>query len=255
MNQLREKLARGERVYGSLVSLTDPALCEIMGRVGYDCVWIDLEHTYISERDTLCHLNAARASGIASLVRVPQHDLTVTKRVLEMGPDAVLFPMVRSAAEARELLDMTLYPPFGNRGFGPMRAIGYGADDAAVYVRERSLDTCRLMQIEHVSMINELDEIAANPYIDGFIFGPNDLSGSVGKMFCVFDEETVSQMRRAISIIKKHGKVFGIAGGMDQHAIDFWQSMEPDLLFAGADWNFVFAAGRDTLARMRGTSV
>ena len=104
MNQLREKLARGERVYGSLVSLTDPALCEIMGRVGYDCVWIDLEHTYISERDTLCHLNAARASGIASLVRVPQHDLTVTKRVLEMGPDAILFPMVRSAAEARELL-------------------------------------------------------------------------------------------------------------------------------------------------------
>lgn len=49
----------GERMNGALVSLTDPALCEIIARAGFDCVWIDLEHTYISERDTLCHLNAA----------------------------------------------------------------------------------------------------------------------------------------------------------------------------------------------------
>jgi len=252
MNQLREKLSRGERVYGSLVSLTDPCLCEIMGRVGYDCVWIDMEHTYISERDALCHLNAARATGIASLVRVPQHDLSETKRILEMGPDAILFPMVRSAAEARELIDMTLYPPLGNRGFGPMRAIGYGAEDAAAYVDAKSLvDTCRFMQIEHVSMINELDEIAANPYVDGFIFGPNDLSGSVGEMLRVFDETTAAEMRRAIAIMKKHGKPFGIACGADQRALDYWSSFAPDMLFAGADWCFVYSAGIDTLKRMR----
>ena len=57
----------------------------------------------MSYRDVLCHLNGARSAHIASLVRLPQNDLTATKKILEMGPDAVLFPMVRSKAEFEEL--------------------------------------------------------------------------------------------------------------------------------------------------------
>ena len=87
MNSLREKMNGESMIRGTLVSLCDPSLCEIMGNAGYNCVWIDTEHTYMSERDVLCHLNAARASGIASVVRLPQNDLTATKKILEMGPD------------------------------------------------------------------------------------------------------------------------------------------------------------------------
>ena len=105
MNLLRQKLERKEKILGTLVSLTDPALCEIMGNVGFDCVWIDMEHTCISCKDALCHLNAARATGIPAVVRLPQNDLSYTKRVLEMGPDGIIFPMVRSAKEVRELLE------------------------------------------------------------------------------------------------------------------------------------------------------
>ena len=47
MNILREKLQKNNFIRGTLVSLTDPCLCEIMGNVGFDCVWIDTEHTYI----------------------------------------------------------------------------------------------------------------------------------------------------------------------------------------------------------------
>ena len=39
MNILREKIKNGEKTCGTLVSLTDPALCEIMGIVGYDYIW------------------------------------------------------------------------------------------------------------------------------------------------------------------------------------------------------------------------
>lgn len=84
MNSLRSKLENGEKICGSLVCLTDPCLCEIMGNVGFDCVWIDMEHTYMSYKDVLCHLNAAKSSGISSVVRLPQNDLTATKKILEM---------------------------------------------------------------------------------------------------------------------------------------------------------------------------
>ncbi len=250
MNMLRQKVEAKEKIRGAIVSLTDPCLCEIMGHAGFDCVWIDMEHTYMTCKDVLCHLNAARSVGIPSLVRVTQDDLTITKKVLEMGPEGIIFPMVRTAEEAKRLIDMTLYPPYGNRGFGPMRAIRYGADDAKEYVDKKSFDVCRLMQIEHIDFIDELEEILKIPYIDGFVFGPNDLSGSVGEMLDVYSEKTVFAMHRAVDLLKKHKKYFGIACGMDESVIEFWSKFEPDMLFAGADWNYVYQAGCDTFKNM-----
>lgn len=251
MNTLRYKIENGQNIYGTLVSLTDPALCEIIGNSGFDCVWIDMEHTYMSCKDILCHLNASKSVGIPSLVRVPQNDLTITKKVLEMGPDGIIFPMVRTEDEVRKLIDMTLYPPYGNRGFGPMRAIRYGADDAKEYTDKKSLELCRFIQIEHIDLIDNLEKIVENPYIDGFILGPNDLSGSVGEMLEVYSEKTITQVKRAVNILKKYNKCFGVACGMDNSVIKFWSEFKPNMIFAGADWNFIYQAGCDTLKNIK----
>lgn len=251
MNALRRKIENGERVLGTLVCLTDPCLCEIMGNIGYDCVWVDTEHTYISCKEVLCHLNAARGANIPVVVRLPQNDLTSTKKILEMGPDGIIFPMVRTKKEAEELLSMTLYPPLGTRGFGPLRAIGWGAMDAKEYVEKNSFDCCRFMQIEHIDMIEELDEIAKLPYIDGFIFGPNDLSASLGEFLDVFEESTMNKIKEAIEILRRNGKYVGLAGGAAERDIKAWTSLGIDMLFSGADWGFVYTKGKETLDLMR----
>ena len=251
MNLLKKRITEKEKLNGTHVSLTDPCLCEIMGNVGFDVVWIDMEHTYMSYKDVLCHLNAARSSGISSVVRVPQDDFTVTKKILEMGPDGIIFPMVRNAEEANRLIGMTLYPPLGTRGFGPMRAIRYGVDDAKQYVDSKNLELCRFIQVEHVDCIENLEEIVKNPFIDGFIFGPNDLSASLGDFLNVFDEKTVSWIRRAIDLLKSNGKYIGLSGGMDKKAIDFWKDLDIDVLFAGSDWNYICSAARETLQKLQ----
>lgn len=250
MNRLKEKLVNGEKVKGTLVCLTDPCLCEIVGNVGYDCVWIDMEHTYMSYKEVLCHLNAARASEIPAIIRLPQNDLTATKKVMEMGPDGIIFPMVKSAEETRNLIEMTLYPPNGTRGFGPMRAIGYGAVDALEYVKEKELDMCRFLQIEHIDMIKDLEEIMKIPYIDGFIFGPNDLSGSLGEFLDVFGEKTFEEIKRTVNTLKEHGKIVGLAGGMSEDAIKKWSELNLDMLFSGGDWCFVYNQAKTTLEIM-----
>lgn len=247
MNILKERLINGEKIKGTLVCLTDPCLCEIIGNTGYDCVWIDMEHTYMSYKEVLCHLNASRASGIPAVIRLPQNDLTATKKIMEMGPDGIIFPMVKSAEETRNLIEMTLYPPVGTRGFGPMRAIGYGAQDAKEYVTKNEKDMCRFLQIEHIDMIEDLEEIIKIPYIDGFIFGPNDLSGSLNEFLDVFGDKTFSEIKRAILILREHGKIVGLAGGMSETAIKKWSELDLDMLFAGADWCFVYEQAKSTL--------
>ena len=156
--------------------------------------------------------------------------------------------MARNAAEVREWIGMTLYPPHGTRGFGPMRAIGYGKDDVMDYVTRTSLDFCRFVQIEHVDCVENLEEIARIEYLDGFIFGPNDLSGSLGELGHVFDDATVALIKRAIEIARKHGKYVGLAGGYAPETIRFWSELGVDMLTVGADWNFIYEQGARTLA-------
>ena len=36
MSSLKEKIKSNKKICGTLVSLTDPCLCEIVGNIGYD---------------------------------------------------------------------------------------------------------------------------------------------------------------------------------------------------------------------------
>ena len=58
-------------------------------------------------------------------------------------------------------------------------------------------------------------------------------------------------MERAINILRKHGKLIGIAGGCDVQSINFWSKFDIDMLFSGGDWNFVYNAAQDALQKMK----
>ena len=68
----------------------------------------------------------------------------------------------------------------------------------------------------------------------------------------MFEDATVSEIKRAIAILRRHGKHVGIACGAGKAALSFWMELGMDMVFAGADWNFVFESGKETLATIRG---
>lgn len=252
MNILKEKLATGGLVCGTHVSMVDPCLCELLGYLGYDFIWVDMEHSYIGFERLMAHLNAAKAAGVACIVRVPVHDLTYTKKVLEMGVDGIVFPMVESAEEARTLLDWSLYPPLGNRGFSPMRAVRYGMDSAMEYIEKKSLDLCRFIQIERASAVEDLDQILQLPHIDGYIFGANDLSGSIGELGHPRGENTDALIRTAVKKLQAANKPIGISiGESDSQTLQYWYSRGIRMISSGTDYAHVFEGAKATLERMR----
>lgn len=248
----KEKVTNGLPMVGTHINLTDPAVTELVAGIGFDYLWIDMEHTYISEECLHNHLLAARAGGTPSLVRVPVSDLTVTKHILEMGPDAIVFPMVESASHARELLAETLYPPFGTRGCGPKGAIRYGLDDERAYYREGHLRMCRFVQIERKAAALEAEEIAAIPYLDGCVLGLYDLSGSVGDPGNIWGEETMSLARHAIRAFRNAGKTVGISSFADDDAvIARFRGLGINMITVGADYEYIRKGAADTLRRAR----
>lgn len=245
---IKEKIQKGLLVRGMHVCLSDPISMEIAASLGYDFIWLDMEHTYMFPEHTYHHLLAAKASGTPVFVRVPQDDLTVTKKVLELGPDGIIFPMVKDAKHTKELLDMTLYPPYGKRGCGPMGAIRYGIDDLDEYTSKKFLNTCRFIQIEQKSAVDDIENIAALPYLDGCFLGMNDLSGSLNKLGQVFDDENVALAKKATQVLRKSGKSVGISTyDTRKETIKFYYDMGVNMLSFGCDYVHILDKSKETL--------
>ena len=95
MTTLREKIESRLNLDGTYINLNDPCISKIVSRIGFDYIWIDMEHSYLSYDNLLCHIQTIQAYGIAVIVRAPQNDLTATKKILDMGVDGIIFPMVK----------------------------------------------------------------------------------------------------------------------------------------------------------------
>ncbi len=244
---LREKILNRDFVCGTHVTMNDPSISEIMGYLGFDFLWIDLEHAYISLEQLYCHINCAKAAGTSTIVRVPQHDLTYTKKVMEMGPDGIIFPMIHSEEEADEMISYTLYPPLGKRGCGPKRAIRYGLDSDSEYYENGYTRTCRFIQIEQQSAVEELEKIVKNPYIDGYIFGLMDLSGSVNEMGNMLGGKSMPLVERTIDVLLRNNKTIGVSvTANDIEYMKTFRDLGINMISAGADYDYILKGAMTT---------
>lgn len=242
---IKEKILKREKIIGTHINFSDPSVGKIAGLCGYDFIWVDMEHSYLSFESLLSQIIAIKASGTDVIVRAPQHDKTAAKKIMEMGVDGIIFPMIRTAKEANDLISYTLYPPYGTRGFGPMNAVGYGAFDAMEYVATNHEKMCRFIQIEHIDAVRNLDEIMKNEFIDGYIIGPLDLSGSINELGNVTGENTTALIEEIVSRLKNNGKYVALStGDVSEEGIRHWKEMGVDMLSTGSDYGFLTSSMR-----------
>ena len=97
----RGRFTAGERLVGSFVKTPSVHATEIFGLLGYDFIVIDEEHAPIDRAMTDIILLAARAYGMAGLVRVSSDDPSKLLSALDCGAAGVLVPHVDSVAKAK----------------------------------------------------------------------------------------------------------------------------------------------------------
>jgi len=252
MNPLKEKLAKGKKVLGTHIQLSTNTTTEILGSLGFDYLWIDTEHTSLSVAQVEQHLLAARCTGTSALVRVPANDPIRLKPILEMGPDGVIIPMVNSYEEALAAVKACLYPPQGNRGFGPRRASFYGMTPLEQYLQDVENDTMRIIQIEHMDAVRDLKRIVTIEQIDAYIIGPMDLSASVGKLGQLDDPEVCGLIDEIIATVHQAGKPVGVSFGMcGREEIRKWQARGVDMISLASETDFIIAQAKRVLEDMQ----
>lgn len=244
---IRQKLDREEFLYGSHVFCGAPMLSEAIALAGYDMVWLDMEHTAIDKEGVLNNLIALRAGNSASLVRIAWNDPVLAKPILDMGPDALLFPYIRTVEDAKLAIASCTYPPRGIRGYGPLRALEYGKLTPMEYVDTVNKHMLRFLQLEHIDAVENLDAILDVEGVDGFIVGPNDLAGSVGLMGRPLDPAMESIYDKIGQKLTKAGRPFGVSVGYDEANLKRWIDRGARILFSGHDSGFVYSGAKAVL--------
>ena len=261
---IREKFRKHELVTGAHVFYNDAAITETFGYMGFDYVWIDGEHCAFDKQSLLNHVVGAYAGCTASIVRVEWNDPVLIKPVLEMGPDGLILPMVCTGGEARAAVEACMYPVSvrenrtvsgegaftftGVRGFGPRRANQYGALSNEEYLGNVEKSFLRIVQIEHKTAVENLEDIISTPGLDAVVVGPNDLSASYGYLGDVHNPAMQSVYERIASVCKAKDFPFGVSIGPDHAFIKEWIDRGVSLISCADDISSINLESRDVLS-------
>lgn len=176
---LKEKLKNNQLTIGSWISIGHTGIVEVMASAGFEWLVIDFEHTSMNYETIQNLIITIQSKNIKALVRVSKNEEVVIKKVLDMGADGIIVPMIKDEMDAIRAVEFAKYPPIGKRGVGLFRAQGYGLkfEEYKKWVNE---DLVIIAQIEHYEAVENIEEIIKTEGIDGVIIGPYDLSSSLG---------------------------------------------------------------------------
>ena len=182
VNRVKEKVARGEVAYGTLLSFPSTDLVRFYGLVGYVWIFIDAEHDSVSP-ETVSHLiEASHLVGMTPFVRVPESTPGTILRFLEAGAIGIIVPHLGNAEDARFAAAAVRYPPDGERGAGSTgRANDFGLiRTAAEYFALANEQLWVWGLVEDRPGIDALDDILSVKGLDVVGVGPGDLAMSMG---------------------------------------------------------------------------
>jgi 4-hydroxy-2-oxoheptanedioate aldolase len=213
-NLMKARFERGEPAYGLNLMFPSPQIVEMIGKLGFDWVFIDLEHGSITIDQLDLLVMAADAAGITPIVRPSSNDPVAIGQVLDRGAQGIQVPHVDNADDARRAVAAARYHPLGERGLaGGTRASGYGVGfKPKDFIEASNREILVCVQLEHRNALAHIDEILKVEGVDVFFVGPMDLSLSFGKPGEFESPEVRDALAHLFSRIKAAGKVAGTSG-------------------------------------------
>lgn len=205
-NKVKEKLRRGEVVFGCIVSIPHPAIAEILGMVGFDYIMMDGEHGTLNSALLENMVRACDSAGVVSMARLPVNNPQDLEPLIDTGILGAMVPHCVVAEDASRLVQGVKYSPLGKRGVGPGRVSMYGAVPVAEQIREWNEQMLAIPMAEDADAVRNMPEILRVPGIDVICIGVADLANSMGYP----GQVSHSAVQEAISTITKQTRDAGL---------------------------------------------
>ncbi len=191
--------------------LTDPSIFELAGLMGFDGIWMDMEHHFYSVETGAGMMRAFRVFGGDIVARCANREFTRMARMLEAGANTIMYPRCADAEEAAEVVKWIKFPPMGQRGVdGGNPDMPYCTMDVSEYIQMANAETLLVTQLEDPRAVQNAEAIGAVEGVDVLMLGPGDFtvqSGIPGQMDHPKFQKAVETIARAA---RNTGKNWGM---------------------------------------------
>jgi 4-hydroxy-2-oxoheptanedioate aldolase len=232
---------------GIWVCSGSPLVAEICAGSGVDWLLVDMEHTANGLESVLAQLQAVAAYDTTPVVRLPDDDPVTIKRVLDLGAQNLMVPMIASGAEAAGVVEAMRYPPRGRRGVGSALSRSARWNRVDGYLQDAEQHVSLLVQVETAAGVDAAAEIAAVDGVDGVFVGPSDLAASMGLLGQQTHPRVVSAVLEAFEAVRSTGKPVGV-NAFDPVAARDYLDAGASFVLVGADVAML-ARGSEDLAQ------
>lgn len=207
-NPVLSSLRQGTPVFGVTITTSSIEIAAQIAEVGFDFLWIEMEHSPITLETARNIILATRGSRTMPFIRVPVNELWTAKRVMDMGALGVIFPFINSAEGAKRAADACKYPPAGLRGSGAgLATFRWPAPGGYYDFADKNIAV--ITNIEEVSAVENIDAIAATPGIDVLFIGTSDLSFSLGLRGRQDEPLLADAIKKIVRAAHREGKAVG----------------------------------------------
>ncbi len=229
-NTTKQKLIEGRQVVCGTVTSTDPDMYRYMAEAGWDCLWIEMQHSTLTTSEVARGIWTAKAGPATPMIRVPDATEQDILRAFDMGALGIIVPQVETVEKAQAAVWWAKSPPMGHRSNGNGQAQAIWGPTYRATINDNMLI---VVMIEHPAGAKIADKIAAVPGIDVVFVASGDLASFSGfKQGQPEYEALATQIHDATLKAKKW--VGGPSGWISRPGYSFFQGgSEAGLLRAG----------------------
>lgn len=244
-NRLKESLSRGKVAVGMTVSIGHPDITDIVGKMGFDFINFDTQHTPLSIESVQSMMQAMSYSDSTPIVRVQWNDFAMINQALDIGAYGLIIPFVNTKEDAVKALQYATFPPKGLRSYGPRRAIMRDPE----YMATADEEVLVIPQIETKEALDNIESILSLDRIEAFFVGPYDLSRSLG----VFTQWTSPAFQKALEKVLDAAEKTGTAPGMLALTEEVERTIERGfrLINIGSDVGFLMQTAAESIGKAR----
>jgi 4-hydroxy-2-oxoheptanedioate aldolase len=228
----------------------------IAATVGFDALYVDLEHSVTSLETASMLWAAGSAVGLTPYVRVPSLDFGLITRVLDGGAQGVIAPHVDTPEQAQRVVDACRFPPRGRRTvYGATPTTRYRHMPAAEVVQYLDDQTIVAVMVESVDAVERVAAIAAVDGVDIVLVGPHDLSADMGVPGQFRHVRFAAAMETVAKACQTSGAVLGVAGINDVDLLGDYVRLGVRFVSAGTDAGLFQAAAQARVTELRGIAI
>ena len=217
---------------------------ELLSHQGFDSITLDIQHGLMGYEQAVSQLQSMASTDVTPLVRVPWLEPGIIMKMLDAGAMGIICPMIETAEQTRAFINCCLYPPAGQRSYGPLRAeLCYGSD----YAQHANESILPIVMIETREALDNLEAILSEPHLGGIYVGPFDLSYALG---CTpkpddYEPPVLDAIDHILNCCKQHGVPAGIHCIQAEQAV-LMRQKGFSLVTAGSDIGYLASGIKQT---------